>query len=677
MDFSSTHTAIRSLKRRSTTSVTLRSVADKLEGPFADDGNAVGDDTQDVEQNVLAMLGTDEWEGVAVGFLLAKNLVDNKGRSLSPSFLRSLLAHCDQHLEHAEPRVRSLVASTLGALTRAGDASSVKAGEDADCTGLAVYAFFRERLSGAISANFERTKETITDAISGADNVAVDDTSGWKALETSLLALKEFVDAVGRPFIDGEHLNDETVGYIVSGATVHINRHVREASFQIIRSILDACGTLSGSDAPQQGDKLAQTFAEACAVGMQDNWSQVRYAASVANRSLLKALSPADREQFYPRLLPRMCLNRYYLADGVKLFSQETWRLFMGEAGREMVGKYAQDVTDYYCMASELDNHCVRESACHSIAEMAEKVAPEYLATHVNRLLKALLVCFFDESWPVRDAACVASGRFAGAYPEECRPSLDKLYERWFRHVGDPIWSVREDSATALGAVCKAYGQEADEKVSAWVKENLPRAKQQGAESADQHRRRQNDAKAHTGNQVYSCGSLAPKLKKGGCSDCEVTRPSEPWEFSDGAVYLVRELCVVKPEMGVIFFEELADVASLTHFVQADCLRETIWKQLPAMAEAVGKKEFKRHLDVFLKPMFDTLSRITSSQLARHAASSCVRQLSTFVGPSIFRGRLTDSQREVMDAEVRMGMPSGQPSSLMEMVKAPWATAAS
>lgn len=46
---------------------------------------------------------------------------------------------------------------------------------------------------------------------------------------------QEFVEAVGRPFIDGGHVNDETVGYIVSGATVHINRHVREASFQIIR----------------------------------------------------------------------------------------------------------------------------------------------------------------------------------------------------------------------------------------------------------------------------------------------------------------------------------------------------------------------------------------------------------------------------------------------------------
>lgn len=60
----------------------------------------------------------------------------------------------------------------------------------------------------------------------------------------------------------------------------------------------------------------------------------------------------------------------------------------------------------------------------------------------------------------------------------------------------------------------------------------------------------------------------------------QVTRPSEPWEFSDGAVYLVRELCLVDPEKSVLFFEELADVARLTQFVQADCLRETIWKQV-------------------------------------------------------------------------------------------------
>lgn len=80
-----------------------------------------------------------------------------------------------------------------------------------------------------------------------------------------------------------------------------------------------------------------------------------------------------------PTCGPVVCLfsmlrARYYLADGVKLYSQETWRMMMGDRGRDMVGRYAKDVVEYYCVASELDNHCIRESACHSIAEMAEKV---------------------------------------------------------------------------------------------------------------------------------------------------------------------------------------------------------------------------------------------------------------------------------------------------------------
>lgn len=42
--------------------------------------------------------------------------------------------------------------------------------------------------------------------------------------------------------------------------------------------------------------------------------------------------------------------------------------------------------------------------------------------------------------------------------------SAHDWFFRWFRHVGDPIWSVRDDSASALGAVCRAYGEEAYEK---------------------------------------------------------------------------------------------------------------------------------------------------------------------------------------------------------------------
>lgn len=60
----------------------------------------------------------------------------------------------------------------------------------------------------------------------------------------------------------------------------------------------------------------------------------------------------------------------------------------------------------------------------------------------------------------MRDAACVATGRFTLAYPAEVRPYLDRLWDRWFAFLADINWSVRDDAATTLAAVIKAYGSE-------------------------------------------------------------------------------------------------------------------------------------------------------------------------------------------------------------------------
>ena len=64
------------------------------------------------------------------------------------------------------------------------------------------------------------------------------------------------------------------------------------------------------------------------AKGLGDNWSQVRYAASQAVRSfyLIAKEDNKMREKFDPLLIPRMCLNRYYVAEGVKIYSNDTWR---------------------------------------------------------------------------------------------------------------------------------------------------------------------------------------------------------------------------------------------------------------------------------------------------------------------------------------------------------------
>ena len=39
---------------------------------------------------------------------------------------------------------------------------------------------------------------------------------------------------------------------------------------------------------------------------------------------------------------------------------------------------------------------------------------------------------------------------------------------------------------------------------------------------------------AHTDQQMYSCGSLAPKMRRGGCMDSNFHKPSQPWEKSEG-----------------------------------------------------------------------------------------------------------------------------------------------
>jgi hypothetical protein len=47
---------------------------------------------------------------------------------------------------------------------------------------------------------------------------------------------------------------------------------------------------------------------------------------------------------------------------------------------------------------------------------------------------------------------------------------LDALYALWFDHLWDNIPTVREDSAVALAAAVKVYGQEALDKVTAVVR---------------------------------------------------------------------------------------------------------------------------------------------------------------------------------------------------------------
>ncbi|GBG24156.1 Hypothetical Protein FCC1311_003742 [Hondaea fermentalgiana] len=681
MDLTSCTSAVRSLRRREASA----SEVDAAEALLAalDQGTCEPSSTYDA---LATLLTANQWECRATGLLVGGALLGleepaghNEPAGGETNLVQLLSESAQTNLEDREPRVRSCVVKVLEAL--------------AHRDGPATWARFGSVLCDIVDKNFDldeseraTTQAELAVQTSTAVPMLVHETIGWKALETSMRGLEALVRGYGEAFVRDGHTLDRD-GFLLSlvsdRALVHQNRYVREVGYDLCGVLVEAI--LAGNGG--QSDEQIQAMVQAIARGLSDNWSQVRYAASVAVRKLMTGLQSEARTPHMDLLVPRMCLNRYYLAMGVRLYSQETWTLSFGEGGVAVVCAHIGPVVDFYCAQSAADNHGVREAACHSIAELATKIPRDALSPHIDKLLKALLDCFRDDSWPVRDAACVASGDFVRSFPDESRPQIDELYTLWFSHLSDNIWSVREDSAVALGNAARAYQEEG----VARIMEKLPGLLERvhapdphanhdhgsgdssdgcsspkstsssiperpssprvmaGAESqpvsvvsgslVDLREGRAKADPMHSEQQLFSCGSLAPKLKRRGvgCMDHGYSRPKRPWEETDGAIYLLRELAAY--DASKVDASMMDAVQRALESSQATReLRVTIFKQLVPLSQSLGKRGFKRYLEGLLPLMIRSLA--DENQLVATASADLVMHLIRFLGPNIFRGRV-------------------------------------
>ncbi|KAJ0392787.1 hypothetical protein P43SY_010594 [Pythium insidiosum] len=682
MELSTAESALRTLKHRpkvphgavETSAGLLDLLAES--NPESTSGRPALEQQELLERGLTTLLlyGKERWEPIAVVCAVVRDLLErcwtqrrekpegsvDASMPFSQSFLQDVLRGVVRdYLEHYEPRVRMSIAKMLGAMARwdlpwvtreftphviDSVLCNLTRSPDFEETGI-------EEFDDNVSVNGMEspTGGSSTPRSEQGDGFSprtpttphrLDDVSGWKALESSLAAIKYIMKGSGATFLEQQdtmsgdknapftYLTPEIWELITIKSVFHINRHVRVVGLDAITVLCE----LAPAGFLDSRRDLSDVLCKCIVRGMQDNWAQVRYAASHTTREFLLKLEPIAREDYFPMLVPRICLNRYYIAERVQKLSQETWRQLMGDRGREVVARYATEIVDYYI---EMTSHCVREAACHCIAELATKVDAAAVRPHVPRLLDALLYSFRDSSWLVRDAACLASSQFVVAFPEESRVVLPQLYELWIDHLSDEIWSVREDAAVALGNAIRAYGQEALDRVSAIAADFLGRAKTQPAMSQQEYDELHRAATAHMSKKAFSCCSLEPK---GEDDHHHEHREKQPWEFTDGAIYIVRELCAVAPEAAIALLPMVADVAILRHFPQTGTLQETVWKQVPLMCEALGKRVFKQYLEIFLDPMVFTLQG--SHRLAKFAAIDCANQLSKAIGPSIFHGRL-------------------------------------
>jgi len=697
------------------------------------------------QQFAFQLLDEDSWQSKQSAFILSQHLIQHSNEE----FVNKVVKNGRAYFEYPEHRVREAVANCIGECAKCGGIDVYYAVKDDlfkliqqnfnrdddnkqnDASGAASLAKIQENKqkqkqqqhhhhnhdhdhdhdhehshkhdddnkekNGAQSANSDasNTSQSAPEIIKKSQELK-HDTEGWKCLFSAMKTVERIIVGLETKF--EKEVTTELLS-LLAQSTKHINRFIREVAYYTYAAICNAI-TFEHTLSKQENDKLGEQLALIIRDGLSDNWSQVRYASSHAVRNFFALIPDPDstdtehdqydnpeKKKYFPILLPPMCLNRYYVAAGVRVYSLETWKLLVGNNGRKFVAEYMEHIQSFFVDQAGADNHAVREAACHCIAELATKIDHNAVSKYIPALLDALIGCFKDASWPVRDAACIALGDFVSQFPDESINDLPDLYKLWFEHLSDNIPSVREDTALALGKILRceklAKQHNAEKLAVEHIKKYINEVAKQKSDDKylEQHmhsggtahpdmnikfgeyenvtlfgvaakRVRDNDPALHSGQQVYSCGSLAPKLKKAtrsGCMDHGFSRDRQPWEYTDGCVHLLKELICANPTAQ--YFDQfvpgyIPNIASKRNFAHYHELQQTIWKCVVQIAEAVGKRKFKMYLELLLVPMVETLE--CNNRLAMNAAGNCVTFCNKFIGSKFFLPRLKPDQLQAV-----------------------------
>ncbi|VDL60833.1 unnamed protein product [Hymenolepis diminuta] len=498
------------------------------------------------------------------------------------------------------------------------------------------------------------------------------DTAGWKNLETWMKSLHYCVEGLGAERF--KTCCDPDIITIVFKAVNHTNRFVRETGYDVLGTIIQnqGCG---GSGIGEDGQEDVSDYirvAQQLRTGLGDNWSRVRMAALRTTRLLFKVSPPPGQthDGVYPILLPPLCLNRYYVAEGVKVFSQQTWCEVTGGRGREILTRIIVPTLDYYVEQSRVDNHAIREAACACMAEVGVKLPRDALHPHLIRLLEALTTCFTDDSWPVRDAACIGLGNLVSVFPQETREAgyNDLMAERFLYNLVDCIPSVREGAAASIAKVLQGANDPELEKMYLAFAEkqmedivNQPKDSKgsstmsRGPGGANVVVKKGTDAHdpQHTNQVMYSCGG------SGCCMDDTFQRPSQPWERADGAIRLIGEMGIYAPQKVTDkLLEKMVTAASLTHYPHHPYLLETACYTIKALCEGQQKSDFKRNLDFLLPVLAWSVS--TDQPLAIAAAEECLSTLAQVLGPTVLRSRIEGHLESTIVPRLLDHLPGGR-----------------
>ena len=266
------------------------------------------------------------------------------------------------------------------------------------------------------------------------------------------------------------------------------------------------------------------------------------------------------------------------------------------------------------------------------MSEILLKINKDIIVPYINDIIINIIICLHSDSWPIVDSATICSGSLLRYYELESEKYLFHFLEACSVSTRSPIWSVRENSSIAFCEALKCTDLVIRQKILKYITDYLDKylfsAKKEiivGEKKVDfipkdmmeimlenerkilrnidreknikylknMNKNDNNDGDNNDNiNDIRNISNQSNviemediiKMKQKGswgcCLDCLEIQKNNPWEASDGCVYLIRELATINPEIAFQYLPQIYELLQLQGYRNCHKLHTTIFNQV-------------------------------------------------------------------------------------------------
>jgi len=356
---------------------------------------------------------------------------------------------------------------------------------------------------------------------------------------------------------------------------------------------------------------------------MGDEYTTVRHQATVnvfkfANRAAINN----SLQQFAPRLVPRILINRYHPAQSLSNDSMTLWKEYLEKigmvgGGRDVLTKLTNEACEFYLNQLKYSHHEILKAALGALRELIMKVegSQETIKTNFDELLEACFKITRHENPAIRSTCFITLGSLVSKCPEQAKPKIPQLIDVGMFQICFNFKSeeIAESVALYLVDVYQTFKDDVHLIYNQKVRDKL--------------------ASSESPEETLQVEEEDEPIKYKN----EIIRP-KGYEVATGMLILLSELVRVDTEVLDQNMKGVISILSLrkTGFYESMILYA--WRTIHGAIVAWDKKIVKTHLESIIEPLLRDLK--CQKQNIRMEVTQIIRATAEKIGPNIFKARV-------------------------------------